>query len=185
MYPFFEAQASILFNMSSEQKAYCPAKLITHAVAEIKKCDMRGSHAGEHTQHAFVAVRCAVDSEFVSVSYGAAAVRLKYHENIRSVRRANIGKQAEDFKQLVVFLNQQEFLGGNINGNLPAFDNILKPEPQKSVKVKKRIITKVIKDPFGDYARIRLGCGTEGAGKYLLLFINGKRKHINHSCKFE
>ena len=73
MYPFFEAQASILFNMSSEQKAYCPAKLITLAVAEIKKCDMRGSHAGEHTQHAFVAVRCAVDSEFISVSYGAAA----------------------------------------------------------------------------------------------------------------
>ena len=79
MYPFFEAQASILFNMSPEQKAYCPAKLITHAVAEIKKCDMRGSHAGEHTQHAFVAVRCAVDSEFISVRYGAAAVLLKYH----------------------------------------------------------------------------------------------------------
>ena len=37
MYPFFEAQASILFNMSSEQKAYCPAKLITCTVAEIKK----------------------------------------------------------------------------------------------------------------------------------------------------
>ena len=94
MYPFFEAQASILFNMSSEQKAYCPAKLITRAVAEIKKCDMRGSHAGEHTQHAFVAVRCAVDSEFISVRYGAAAVRLKYHENIRSVRRANIGSSS-------------------------------------------------------------------------------------------
>ena len=139
----FEAQASILFNMSSEQKAYCPAKLITRAVAEIKKCDMRGSHAGEHTQHAFVDVRCAVDSEFISVRYGAAAVRLKYHENIRSVRRANIGKQAEDFKQLVVFLNQQEFLGGNINGNLPAFDNILKPEPQKSVKVKKQSLSHV------------------------------------------
>ena len=82
MYPFFEAQASILFNMSSEQKAYCPAKFITCTVAEIKKCDMRGSHAGEHTQHAFVAVRCAVDSEFISVRYGAAAVRLKYHENV-------------------------------------------------------------------------------------------------------
>lgn len=139
MYPFFEAQASILFNMSSEQKAYCPAKLITCTVAEIKKCDMRGSHAGEHTQHAFVAVRCAVDSEFISVRYGAAAVRLKYHENIRSVRRANIGKQAEDLEQLVVFLNQQEFLGGNINGNLPAFDNILKPEPQNPLRLRSEL----------------------------------------------